>query len=173
VGVQFDADVDGYDSDLWTYLIMVERTAEGQSMLEVDPFTLAPPPLPAVSTLWLALGYLRGSFGLPLEWITRALTAASAILLTVAAGRLARRVLPVGHRFAAVVLFWLSLESWADIGLGRTLALAFVLYSTEAALAPEPRRFAIGGALGAAFHIHLFGGVLGILAVLLGTACGG
>ena len=59
VGVAYRPAFDGYDSDLWTYLLIVERVADGQDMLRLDHFLLEPPASPHVSLVWLVLGFLR------------------------------------------------------------------------------------------------------------------
>jgi hypothetical protein len=48
-----------YDSDLWTYVLIVERVADGQDVLAREPFRLEPPASPHLSVIWLGLGFLR------------------------------------------------------------------------------------------------------------------
>jgi len=49
---------DSYDSDLWTYVLIVERVADGRDMLRLEPFRLEPPASPQVSAVWVLLGGL-------------------------------------------------------------------------------------------------------------------
>ncbi len=170
VGVAYRPAFDGYDSDLWTYLLIVERAADGQDVLRLDHFTLEPPASPHVSLVWLLLGWLRRAIGLSALVLVHALGIVSAAFLSYAAWRLAARLLPQALRWPAVVLFWLSLpETWGAVVLGRYLSLGFVLLATETLL--RPTRAETGGFardrlaalwIALAFYTHLFGGVLAL-----------
>lgn len=168
--VAFRPAFDGYDTDLWTYLLIVERVADGQDVLHHDHFLLEPPGSPHVSLVWLGLGVLRRATGVSALVLVHLLGAASVALLSYSAWRLAARLLGDAYRWPAVVLFWLSLpETWGAVALGRYLSLAFVLLAAEASLDVRGRypigRAALGIAL--AFSTHLFGGVLAVEAVVL------
>ncbi len=174
VGIAYRPAFDGYDTDLWTYLLIVERVADGQDVLRLDHFLLQPPASPHVSLVWLSLGLVRRLTGVEAIVLVRVLHVLSAALLSWAAWRLADRLLPRALRWPALVLFWLSLpETWGAVGLGRYVSLGFVMLVVEALLrsaADEgwklktPRvRAALFIAL--AFYSHLFGGVLAVAAV--------
>jgi hypothetical protein len=159
----------GYDSDLWTYLLIVERVADGQDVLRLDHYLLEPPASPHVSLVWLLLGWTRRLSGLHALVLVHVLGVVSAAFLSYAAWRLASRLLPETLRWPAVVLFWLSLpETWGAVGLGRYLSLGFVLLTVVTLLrAPRGEGFASERLLAAAwialaFYTHLFGGVLAL-----------
>ncbi len=167
-GVAFRPAYDGYETDLWTYLLVVERVADGKDVLRLDHFLLGPPASPHVSLVWLSLGFLRRLTGLPALELVHALGLAAIAFLSYAAWRLAGVLLPAGARWPALVLFWLALpETWGAVVLGRYLSLGFVLLAATAALGParSPLRAAVWAAL--AFYVHLFGGVLALGAVAL------
>jgi hypothetical protein len=175
VGIAYRPAFDGYDTDLWTYLLIVERVADGQDVLHLDHFLLKPPASPHVSLVWLALGLVRRSTGLEALLLVRVLGLVTAAFLSWAAWRLAGRLLPASLRWPALVLFWLSLpETWGAVALGRYLALGFVMLLAEALLRP---RFATTGPsasrvvpalwIALAFYTHLFGGALALAAVFL------
>jgi hypothetical protein len=178
-GVAYRPAFDGYDTDLWTYLLIVERVADGQDVLHLDHFLLEPPASPHVSLVWLVLGGVRRLTGLSGLVLVHALGIVSAALLSYAAWRLASRLLPVAFRWPAVVLFWLSLpETWGAVALGRYLSLGFVLLAAEALLrARRGEGFARERLLAAlwialAFYTHLFGGVLALGACVVAWAAG-
>jgi hypothetical protein len=176
VGVAYRPAFDGYDTDLWTYLLIVERVADGQDVLRLDHFTLEPPASPHVSLVWLLLGGLRRASGLPALVLVHALGIASAAFLSYAAWRLSARLLLPVLRWPALVLFWLSLpETWGAVVLGRYLSLGFVLLAA-ATLLPGPgqaqgrlarRQLLAGLWIALAFYTHLFGGVLALATVLV------
>jgi hypothetical protein len=175
VAAQWSPAFSSYDSDLWTYLLIVERVADGQDVLAHEPFRLEPPAGPHLSVVWLALGHLQRWSGLPSLVLARGAALASIVLLCASAFSLARRLGGVGPFPAmALPLFWLSLsETWSAVVLGRYMSLAFVALAAAAALSlsREPRailRTAVFVALG--FYAHLFGGVLAAAAVLVVSA---
>ncbi len=173
VGVAFRPAFDGYDTDLWTYLLIVERVADGQDVLARDHFLLEPPASPHVSLVWLGLGLLRRFTGLSALLLVRVLGLLSVAFLSYAAWRLAARLLPEAYRWPAVVLFWLSLpETWGAAPLGRYLSLGFVLLATGSGLGTAKEgvgeRLPWGAVwIALAFYSHLFGGVLALAAVAL------
>jgi hypothetical protein len=175
-GIAYRPAFDGYDTDLWTYLLIAERVADGQDVLRLDHFLLEPPASPHVSLVWLSLGLLRRLTGVEAVVLVRALDLLSAALLSWAVWRLANRLLPKALRWPALVLFWLSLpETWGAVVLGRYLSLGFVMLLVETLLRPRPEdgakrwRHRIRAALwiALAFYTHLFGGVLAVAAVAL------
>jgi hypothetical protein len=161
-----------YDSDLWAYLLIVERVADGQDLLRDEPFRLEPPPSPQVSVPWLALGHLRRWSALSPLTLARGLALVSLALLCVSACTLAGRLLGKGFpQVLALLLFWVSLpETWSAVVLGRYLSVAFVALAATAALDLDKSRWApVNAALfiALAFYAHLFGGVLAASAVLI------
>ncbi len=167
VGVAYRPAFDGYDSDLWTYLLIVERAADGQDVLRLDHFTLEPPASPHVSLVWLVLGGVRRLTGLSGLVLAHILGIASAAFLSFAAWRLGASLFPATLRWPAVVLFWLSLpETWGAVALGRYLSLGFVLLATEA-LVRAPRGLLAALWIALAFYTHLFGGVLALGAAVV------
>jgi hypothetical protein len=180
-GVAWRPAFDGYDSDLWTYLLITERVADGQDVLRLDHFVLEPPASPHVSLVWLLLGWARRLTGLSGLVMVHVLGIVSAAFLTYAAWRLASRLFPAALRWPAVVLFWLSLpETWGAVALGRYLSLGFVLLVVVTLLRPPGSAGGgfPGGRLPAAlwialaFYTHLFGGVLALGAAALVWAAG-
>lgn len=164
---------DGYDTDFWTYALIAERVAEGQPMLDRDPFLLQPPPTPHLSLPWLLVGYVGRVTGLSAHAAGLGLSGLSAFLLTLAAWWVATRLFEAAReRWIAVLLFWLGLHpAWATLSLGRTFALAFVLFAVAESLTPvwSLRRATLAAVwVALAFYTHLFGGVL----ALLGVGCG-
>ena len=176
VGVdQFSASFDGYDTDLWTYVLITERVADGVSLLEREPFLLEPPPTPHLSVPWVVLGWVGRATGLDGHTLARGLSLVSGVLLLLAGWRLARRLFDEAVlRWAAVLLFWLSFHlGWAALPLGRTMSLAFVLLTVEEGLAPgwDWRRSTRAAAwVALAFYTHLFGGVLALAGLALAAA---
>ncbi len=162
-----------YDSDLWTYVLIVERVADGQDVLRDEPFRLEPPPSPHVTVAWLVLGHLRRWSGLPPLTLVRALALASILLLSVGAWTLAGRLFGASPlRAVSLLLFWVSLpETWSAVVLGRYASVAFVALAAAAALdlGPSSRGAAARAGLfvALAFYTHLFGGVLAAVAVLV------
>lgn len=158
---------DGYDTDLWTYLLIVERVADGQDVLHLDHFQLEPPASPHLSLVWLSLGLLRRVTGWPALSMVRVLGAISAALLSFAVVRLARRVAGPAAPWPALVFFWLALpESWGAVVLGRYLSLAFVLLAAETSFGRHASsRWRAGFFIALAFYTHLFGGLLALAAV--------
>ena len=161
-----------YDSDLWTYVLIVERVADGQDVLGQEPFRLEPPASPHVTVIWLGLGYLRRWSGLPSLDLVRAFALASIALLCAGAWVLAGRLFGRGWlRGVALLLFWFAMpETWSAVALGRYLSLAWVALAAAAALAIDehPRATALTAAFVAlGFYTHLFGGVLAAAAVLI------
>jgi hypothetical protein len=173
VGVdQFSAAFDGYDTDLWTYVLITERVADGISLLDREPFLLQPPPTPHLSVPWVALGWIGRATGLDGHTLARGLALVSGLLLLFAAWRLASRLFgEPGLRRAAVLLFWLALyPGWAALPLGRTMSLAFVLLAVAEGLGRgwEWRRSLKAAAwIASAFYVHLFGGVLALAGLAL------
>jgi hypothetical protein len=173
-GIAYRPAFDGYDTDLWTYLLISERVADGQDVLRLDHFLLEPPASPHVSLVWLLLGLVRRLTGLDAIVLVRVLDLLSVALLSFAAWSLADRLLPRALRWPGLVLFWLSLpETWGAAVLGRYVSLAFVMLVVETLLRPPPeersrlRSPALQAALwiALAFYTHLFGGVLAVAAV--------
>jgi hypothetical protein len=163
---------DGYDTDLWTYALIVERAASGADLQGVEPFRLEPPPSPQVASIWLALGSLRRLTDWPLTVILHGTALLGIALLTYSVWRLAGALgIRIPGRGAAVVLFWLSFpETWGAVALGRNLALGTALLA--AARLARPSRGAAnaalsGALLGLGFHLHLFGGVIGVVLALV------
>jgi hypothetical protein len=173
VGVdQFSAAFDGYDTDLWTYVLITERVADGQSLLDREPFLLQPPPTPHLSVPWVALGWIGRATGLDGHTLARGLALVSGLLLLLAAWRLASRLFgEVGPRRTAVLLFWLALyPGWAGLALGRTMSLAFVLLAVAEGLGRgwEWRRSLRAAVwIASASYVHLFGGVLALGGLVL------
>jgi hypothetical protein len=174
VGIAYRPAFDGYDTDLWTYLLVAERVADGQDVLHLDHFLLQPPASPHVSLVWVALGLVRRLTGLPAVLLVRGLGLLCVLFLSSAAWRLAGRLLPAALRYSAVVLFWLSLsETWGAAALGRYLALGFVMLAVETLFRPSDALSRPATSLQAAlwialaFYTHLFGGVLAVGAVVL------
>jgi hypothetical protein len=169
---QWSPAFESYDSDLWTYVLVVERVADGQDLLRNEPFRLEPPRSPQVSVAWLALGHLRRWTGLPPLALVRGWSLVSIALLCAGAWTLAGRLFGLGRiRFVALLLFWVSLpETWSAVVLGRYMCVAFVAWAAGAAvdlgkLQWAPLRAGLFVAL--AFYAHLFGGVLAAGAVLV------
>ena len=161
-----------YDSDLWAYVLIVERVADGQDLLRDEPFRLEPPPSPQVSLAWLGLGHLRRWSALPSMALVRGLGLVSILLLCAGAWVLAGRLFGAGGvRAVALLLFWVSLpETWSAVVLGRYVSVAFVALAAAAAVDLGPsRRAAVRAGLfiALAFYAHLFGGVLAAGAVLV------
>jgi hypothetical protein len=176
--VQWTAAFDGFDSDLWTYVLIMERVAAGDSVLEREPLLMQPPASPQVSGLWIALGFVQRWLGIPSLVLVRLLALVSAALLSWGAWALGRSVLSsTGLAALSVLLFWLSLpETWAALALGRTLCLGFVLLTAAEALGGregQPRPLWLGLFVGLGFYVHLFGGILAALAAALGFAARG
>lgn len=163
---------DSYDSDLWTYVLIVERVAEGRDMTRLEPFRLEPPASPQVTAPWLALGYLKRATGLSGLALARALAVVTIGLLAFGVWRLSEALLGASLCPAALAAFFVALpESWAALGLGRYLSLAFVLLAAASAtrLGRGGRAAVVATAVfvSLAFYAHLFGGVLAAGAVLL------
>jgi hypothetical protein len=161
-----------YDSDLWTYVLVAERVADGQDMLRAEPFHLEPPAGPHASAAWLALGHLRRWSGCSPLSLARGLALASVALLCAGAVALSGGLFGKGPaRALAFLLFWLSLpESWSAVVLGRYLSLGFVALAAAAALDLGKSRGAAvraGFFIALAFYAHLFGGVVAVGAVLV------
>jgi hypothetical protein len=157
---QGSAAYDGYDSDTWTYRLIVERVAEGVSLRQNDPFLLHPPPTPHVTPYWYAAGWVARM--VPADPLFRLLALGAAALVTYGAWRAAGVLLPEPARPVAVALFWLTnVGTWPEVMLGRNVSVGLTLLTVAAAL--EARRgwplwTALGIAL--AFYAHPFGGVL-------------
>jgi hypothetical protein len=165
IAMAFRPAFDGYDTDLWSYLLIVERVADGQDVLHLDHFRLEPPASPHVSLVWLGLGLLRRVTGWPPLPMVRLLGALSAALLAFAVWRLAGRLAGPGARWPALVFFWLAMpESWGAVVLGRYLSFAFVLLAAEASVG-RSRLWPAGVFIALAFYTHLFGGLLALAAV--------
>ena len=178
LAAQWSPAFDSYDADIWTYALMVERIADGQDMLRLEPFRLESPPTPHLSLVWLGLGILHRALPLPLGSLLRAAAVLSLALLSFTVWRLAGRLFGRSPAsWTGVVLFWLSLpESWSGVVLGRFLALAFLFLATEAAFdLHRGRRFALKVALFVAltFYAHLFTGILAMVAVTMAVTAGG
>jgi hypothetical protein len=172
LAAQWSPAFSSYDSDLWTYVLVGERVADGQDMLRDEPFELVPPPSPQVSLAWLALGKVRQWSGAPPLVLVRALAVASLLCLCFGASVLARRLFEPGlPRALAFLLFWVALpESWSAVVLGRYVSIAFVALAAAAAvdLGRSPRAAARAGLfIALAFYAHLFGGVLAAGAVVV------
>jgi len=172
LAAQWSPAFSSYDSDLWTYVLVSERVAEGQDMLRSEPFQLEPPPSPHASIAWLALGHLRRWSGCSPLSLVRGLAFASIALLCVGAFALSGRLFGSGPaRGLAFLLFWLSLpETWSAVVLGRYLSLGFVALAAAAAIDFGKSRGAAvraGLYIALAFYAHLFGGVLAAGGVLV------
>jgi hypothetical protein len=159
-----------YDSDLWTYVLVVERVADGRDLLHDEPFHLEPPPSPQVTLPWLALGLLRRAWALPTLALVRGLGLVSIALLCAGAFTLAGRLLGAGTlRVIALLLFWVSLpETWSAVALGRYLSVGFVALAAAAGVDLGKSRFSAlrtGLFVACAFYAHLFGGALAAGAV--------
>jgi hypothetical protein len=169
---QWSPAFDSYDSDLWTYVLIVERVADGQDMLRDEPFRLEAPPTPQVSLVWLALGHLRRWTALPTTALVRVLALFSILLLCFGAWTLAGRLFGAGGlRAVSLLLFWVSLpETWSAVVLGRYVSIALVALAASAALDLGKSRWAAlraGLFIALAFYAHLFGGVLATGAALV------
>lgn len=157
----------GYRSDLWMYLTMAARVAEGESLFERDPFWLEPPANRNHSLVWLGLGGVERATGTPALSFVPLLAVLNGLLLTVAAWRLAaaafcdRRL-----RVLAVALFWAGFhQEWGALPLNRSAGFGCALLATALALdlrggARAP--LALAASIAAAFYLHLFGGVLAL-----------
>jgi hypothetical protein len=161
-----------YDSDLWTYVLIVERVADGQDVLRDEPFRLEPPPSPHVSVPWLVLGHVRRWSSLPSLTLVRGLALGSIVLLCAGAWTLAGRLFGASPlRAISLLLFWVSLpETWSAVVLGRYASVGFVALAAAAAFDLGPSRGAVARAglfVALAFYTHLFGGVLAAVAVLV------
>ncbi len=172
LAAQWSPAFSSYDSDLWTYLLVAERMADGQDMLRDEPFHLEPPPSPHVSVAWLALGQVRRFSALSPLTLARGLALVSIALLCLGSATLAARLFGEGPgRNAALLLFWVSLpETWSAVVLGRTLSVAFVALAAAAALDLGKSRWAAvraGLFVALAFYAHLFGGVLAVGALVV------
>jgi len=156
VAAQLGGGLRGYRSDLWMYLTMAGRIAEGEWLFDVDPYGLQPPSIRTQSLVPVA-------------------AALSIVFLTAAAWRLAsvasdrRRV-----RWLALLCFGLGLhQEWAALALNRNVALGFVLLATARALdfRGRPRDVvALAACVAAAFYTHLFGGCLAAGGAVLASA---
>ena len=176
---QFSAGFDGYVTDLWFYVVVIERVADGQPVWDREPFRLEGPSNPQVTAPWILLGLLRRQTGLGPLTLIRLQAAAVTVLLCFAAWRLARRLFPESrHQWAAVVLFWLAMpQQWWQVALGKNISLVFALLAAASVLDLTDRDVSEGGwpafkraaglALWLAFalHSHLFGGMLAIAGV--------
>jgi hypothetical protein len=172
---QWSPALSSYDSDLWTYVLIVERVADGQDLLRDEPFRLEPPPSPQVTLPWLALGHLRRWSGLAPLALVRGLAVASIVLLCSGAFILAGRLFGPGWlRSVSLLLFWVSLpETWSAVVMGRYVSIAFVALAAAAALDLGKSTGAAvraGVFLALAFYAHLFGGVLAAVAIAIVVA---
>jgi len=161
---------DGYRSDLWVYLTVVERVAAGDWLLHREPFWLEPPGGPHHSLNWLLLGLVTRATGVEPRLLVLGLRLVSLALLAGAAWHLAGRAFDDRRaRLLAVVLFFGAIpQLWTEIGLNRTFSLAYVLFATSWALGmrgtPRAGRDAavLAAALALAFLTHFFGGLLAL-----------
>lgn len=164
----------GYDTDLWTYLLVAERLAGGADLTQVEPFRLAGPASPHVTPLWHGVARLlrAGVDGVAAMRVLALLTVA---LVTAAAWRLARLTLEgEGPRVAAVAFFWLAVPvEWSALGLGRTLGMALVLLAAAEAASLSGRlreAAALAAWIAGAFWIHSFMGILAVAAAAMGAS---
>ncbi len=169
---QLGARFDGYVSDLWLYLTIADRVAEGLWLFDREPFGLEPPGAPLHSIQWLAVGLLQRATGLPGYAAARILGLLAIGLLSGAAWLLARRAFATSSvRWLALILFWASLQqSWPVLALNRNLALGCVLLAIGQALDFRGSRrdeALLAASVAGAFALHVFAGVLAGAAVAL------
>ncbi len=168
----FSAAFDGYGSDLWVYLASARRVGQGEWLLDREPYWFEPPAMPQHSALWIVAG-LAGRFtGIPVHALARALAFGSACFLAWSGAWLYARCRggPQGKWLALFCLGLALASSWAQIELARSLVLGFVFLSAGLALdfqGGARQVAALAAALAGAFYLHLFGGVLAALAVLI------
>lgn len=156
---------DGYRSDLWVYLTVAERVADGQWLLGREPYRLVEPGGPHHSLNWLLVGLLMRGTGIDGHTWVLALRGVALVLLSLGAWRLAGRASDdPAVRGLAVACFWCATpQLWTEIGLNRSFSGIYLLFATASAFRFAGR--ARGGAalaalVALAFWTHFFGGLL-------------
>ncbi|MEE9607791.1 MAG: hypothetical protein V3U03_08625, partial [Myxococcota bacterium] len=127
LAAQFSFAFHGYVSDLWLYLTVAERVADGAQVLDREPFWLEPPGSAMRSVQWIGLGLAERAVGLPTYTGARIIGLASLAFLAAVAWWLARDAFDApAARSLALVCFVAGLQQeWAALALNRNVAFGF------------------------------------------------